>query len=213
MNTADGAVVISEEQRIVFWNRAAEEILGYHGEDITHRFCYHVMHGQDKAAWEICLANCEIAQAALNSKPVPNFDMRVLSRHAGKQWLNVSTFTYRGGMNRDKKVVVHLFRALENQAVEEKVLNQMADLVKRYKKTPVETSRGNKMTTLTALTKREREVLSLLAKNYGTNEIGESLSISINTVRNHIQSIFQKLQVHSRLEAVIFAIKNDLLEI
>jgi DNA-binding CsgD family transcriptional regulator len=213
MDTADGAVVISEEQRIIFWNKAAEEILGYLGDDITHSFCYQIMHGQNKTAWKICRDNCEIAKAALNSKPVPNFDMHVLSGHAGKQWLNVSTFTYRGGNNRDKKVIVHLFRVLKNQVVEEKVLNQIANLVNRYKNIPNETSNGNKMMTLTALSKREREVLSLMAKSYGTNEIGETLSISNNTVRNHVQRIFQKLQVHSRLEAVIFAIKNDLLEI
>lgn len=211
-NAADGAVVISEEQRIIFWNKAAEEILGCPGDEITHSFCYQVMHGQNKTAWEICRDNCEIAKAALNSKPVPNFDMHVLSSHAVKQWLNVSTFTYQGGNNRDKKVVVHLFRVLETSVVEEKVLNQMANLVKRYKNIPNETSMGNKMMTLTALTNREREVLSLMAKSYDTNEIGESLSISINTVRNHVQRIFHKLHVHSRLEAVIFAIKNDLLE-
>jgi two-component system, NarL family, nitrate/nitrite response regulator NarL len=61
------------------------------------------------------------------------------------------------------------------------------------------------------LTPREREVLRLIAAAAGNEEIGRRLAISVNTVRSHIQSIFTKLQVHSRLEAVAFAARNGLL--
>ncbi|MEJ2746212.1 MAG: LuxR C-terminal-related transcriptional regulator, partial [bacterium] len=61
------------------------------------------------------------------------------------------------------------------------------------------------------LTPRELEILELLARGHGTSEISELLAISQNTVRNHIQHILQKLQVHTRLEAVTYAIKNGLI--
>jgi DNA-binding NarL/FixJ family response regulator len=61
------------------------------------------------------------------------------------------------------------------------------------------------------LTAREGEVLERLAEGSSTREISQQLSISINTTRNHIQNILQKLGVHSRLEAVIYAIDHDLL--
>lgn len=55
------------------------------------------------------------------------------------------------------------------------------------------------------LTGREREVLNLVAKGYTYQEIAESLMISINTVRQYIRSIYRKLAVGSRGEAVFEA--------
>jgi DNA-binding NarL/FixJ family response regulator len=55
------------------------------------------------------------------------------------------------------------------------------------------------------LTEREREVLKLIAQGYTNQAIAEHLVISPKTVRNHISSIFSKLQVTSRLEAILLA--------
>lgn len=61
------------------------------------------------------------------------------------------------------------------------------------------------------LTPREREVIRMVAAALRSEEIASRLSISVNTVRSHIQSIFGKLQVHSRLEAAAFAARHGLL--
>jgi two-component system, NarL family, nitrate/nitrite response regulator NarL len=53
-----------------------------------------------------------------------------------------------------------------------------------------------------ALTRRETEILGLLAAGMATPDIARRLSISITTVRNHIQRVMEKLRVHSRLAAV-----------
>lgn len=53
------------------------------------------------------------------------------------------------------------------------------------------------------LTAREQEVLALLAKGYLYKEIADHLSISINTLRNHLRTIYDKLHVHSRTEATV----------
>ena len=55
------------------------------------------------------------------------------------------------------------------------------------------------------LTERERELLSLLAQGYTNAAIAERLVISQKTVRNHITSIFSKLQVADRANAIIRA--------
>ncbi|MFC5908016.1 response regulator transcription factor [Streptacidiphilus monticola] len=52
------------------------------------------------------------------------------------------------------------------------------------------------------LTRRELEVLVLLARGDGTVEIARGLEMTVNTARTHIQSVLDKLGVHSRLEAV-----------
>ena len=53
------------------------------------------------------------------------------------------------------------------------------------------------------LTPREQEVLGLLAKGYLYKEISDNLQISINTLRNHLRAIYEKLHVHSRTEATV----------
>lgn len=52
------------------------------------------------------------------------------------------------------------------------------------------------------LTKREREMLDLLAKGYRYKEIAEQLFISFETVRTHIHNVYEKLHVQSRTEAL-----------
>lgn len=61
------------------------------------------------------------------------------------------------------------------------------------------------------LTKREKQVLECLARGQGNKEISDSLYISIETVKTHIKNIFQKLDVKSRLEAVIAAKEKHLI--
>ena len=62
------------------------------------------------------------------------------------------------------------------------------------------------------LTPREHEVLRALTEGLSTREICERLFIAPNTLRTHVQNIMGKLRVHSKLEAVAFAIRNRLVE-
>lgn len=61
------------------------------------------------------------------------------------------------------------------------------------------------------LTERELSVLSLIAKGYSNSGIAESLCISMNTVKTHIRNIFHKLEVEDRTQAVLKAVKHDIL--
>ena len=63
----------------------------------------------------------------------------------------------------------------------------------------------------TRLSRREREVLGLLADGAGTDTISELLFISRNTVRAHVQRVITKLGAHSKLEAVAIARRRGLL--
>ena len=63
------------------------------------------------------------------------------------------------------------------------------------------------------LTDRELEVLKLVAQGLNNREIAKRLFISENTVKNHVRNILEKLQLHSRMEAVMYAVKEKLLEL
>ena len=53
------------------------------------------------------------------------------------------------------------------------------------------------------LSRREEEILQHLSKGYSSKEIADRLSVSVNTVRTHLQHIYEKLHVRSRTEAVV----------
>jgi DNA-binding NarL/FixJ family response regulator len=57
------------------------------------------------------------------------------------------------------------------------------------------------------LSQREEEILQQLSKGYTTKEIADHLSVSVNTIRTHLQHIYDKLHVRSRTEAVVKFLK------
>ena len=63
------------------------------------------------------------------------------------------------------------------------------------------------------LTDRELEVLKLVAQGMSNREIATDLYISENTVKNHVRNILEKLHLHSRMEAVVYAVREKLLDI
>lgn len=64
-----------------------------------------------------------------------------------------------------------------------------------------------------SLTKRELDVLKLLAVGMFNKEVGKRLEISERTVKNHVSNIFKKLEVTDRTQAAVFAIRNNLVQI
>jgi DNA-binding NarL/FixJ family response regulator len=72
--------------------------------------------------------------------------------------------------------------------------------------------KGDDRRIIEPLTPRELEVLRALTDGLSTPEICERLYIAPNTLRTHVQNIMGKLRVHSKLEAVAFALKNRLVE-
>jgi two-component system NarL family response regulator len=63
------------------------------------------------------------------------------------------------------------------------------------------------------LTGREIEVLQYVARGMTSRQIGRDLFISENTVKNHIRNILDKLGLHSRNEAVLYAIRENLIDL
>ena len=62
------------------------------------------------------------------------------------------------------------------------------------------------------LTARELEVLKLVATGMTNKDVADQLYISENTVKNHVRNILEKLHLHSRMEAVMYAVRQNLLD-
>ena len=85
-----------------------------------------------------------------------------------------------------------------------KLLTEFASMIKRTDdRQQVPTPR---------LTDREMEVLKLVAKGLNNRDIAKQLFISENTVKNHIRNILEKLQMKSRMEAAMYAVRSKLVD-
>src|ERR1700678_2901256 len=87
-----------------------------------------------------------------------------------------------------------------------KLLTEFATLARRNEEEPPRQVPAPK------LTDREMEVLRLVAKGMNNRDIAKELFISENTVKNHVRNILEKLQIHSRMEAVMVAVRQKLIE-
>jgi two-component system NarL family response regulator len=96
-------------------------------------------------------------------------------------------------------------QSLISPSMASKLLNEFTSLAKRAEeRQSVPTPR---------LTDRELEVLKLVAQGMSNREIATELYISENTVKNHVRNILEKLHLHSRMEAVVYAVREKLLDI
>lgn len=87
------------------------------------------------------------------------------------------------------------------------------ELTPMLKKRLDDKSLSSKTTFEYSLTKREIEVLELLAEGLFNKEIAYTLNISEKTVKNHVSNIFKKINVSDRTQAAVYAIKNNIVDI
>jgi DNA-binding NarL/FixJ family response regulator len=97
-------------------------------------------------------------------------------------------------------------QSLISPSMAAKLLTEFANLAKR----PAERTQ---QVSAPKLTEREMQVLRLVARGMNNRDIAKELFISENTVKNHVRNILEKLQLHSRMEAVVYAVREKLLEI
>ena len=102
---------------------------------------------------------------------------------------------------------VHGGQSLISPAMAGKLLTEFATLARRPDEERVQQVPPPK------LTDREMEVLKLVAKGMNNRDIARELFISENTVKNHVRNILEKLQIHSRMEAVMIALRDKLIDI
>ena len=102
---------------------------------------------------------------------------------------------------------VHGGQSLINPSMAAKLLTEFAALAKRDGE-----ERAEQQVPAPKLTDREMQVLKLVAKGMNNRDIAKELFISENTVKNHVRNILEKLQIHSRMEAVMIAVREKLIE-
>ena len=96
-------------------------------------------------------------------------------------------------------------QSLISPSMASKLLSEFAAMIKKNEERP--------QMPVPRLTDRELQVLKLVARGMANKEIAVELFISENTVKNHVRNILEKLQLHSRMEAVVYAVRERILDL
>lgn len=153
---------------------------------------------------------CAVITDALRHGLPPTRDIVTCTKQGHEIWLSVTSIVV-PSVCEAFTVLIHLFRDVTRYHELMQAATGLANLasglsspdVRRLSIVPRPEDSGK-------LTVREREVLALLATGLSTKEIARRLFISPRTAGNHINNILGKLGVHSRLDAVVYAVRNGL---
>lgn len=175
-------VVVDSEHHIVFWNRGAERLFGRPATCVLGRRCHEILAGRDVFGNRFCYAGCAPGVMLRRGETVQGFEMQVDGNGRGPTTVRVTSVTIDDD-DSSAPVVVHTF---EDAGIPRQAMPRRPP----------------------PLTRREREILSLMASGLQNKEVAEKLGVSHATVRNHVHNILDKLGLHSKLEAVALAFRS-----
>ena len=204
-STADGMAAVAPGGQILTWNEGAAALLGYSAEEVVGKRCYDVFEWLDRCGNAVCSDHCPDCRPFGGDELVKTRDVIARSKSGKALWLSVSTLVPPPELRHEYRLV-HLFREIGLPPELERLV---AERLQPEDGASAEiTGDAERIAALGRLTRREREVLQLLADGADTKEIAERLTVSLTTVRNHVQNILAKLGVHSRVEAVVLFVRQ-----
>jgi DNA-binding CsgD family transcriptional regulator len=206
------AFATDSRERIVFWNDGAAALLGRRADEVMGRHCYEVLGGRDLFGNRFCYANCPLAAMTRMGEAPHPFEVRVpgRDRDQGSSILHV-TIVRLPGPRPDLFTLAHIIHGVDEEGRLARTLARLgpraAGAVPATAGEGVAAATGDTVPGA-ALTAREREILGWMAAGLQNKDIAQRLDISLATVRNHIHNTLEKLDVHSKLEAVSMAYRN-----
>jgi DNA-binding CsgD family transcriptional regulator len=158
------------------WNPECERLTGVTAEEAENRPCWEVIAGRDADGGIVCHPGCSIARLAQQGWPVRCTDLHMRTSFGTKR-ITISTIVLRDD---SQTTVLHPLRETSAESATTAAPDERAP----------------------CLTRRQREILHLLAEGVRVRQIAARLTLSETTVRNHVRAILRELGAHSQLEAV-----------
>lgn len=202
----DAVFVTDRLNRIVFWNVSAERLFGYSAGEALGLSCASTLLGCDGFGNRYCSDSCPITQMATRGESVRNFELRFAAKDGHDLQTEVSVL-HVPAPTPERFFLVHVVQTASRRPETPSGNDGNGNAPPRPTLVSVRESDDARARKLTS---REVEVLALLAAGNPTAEIASRLHISNLTARNHIQNILDKLEVHSKTEAVAFAFQKHL---
>ena len=203
-DSPEGICVIDRSMRVVVWNRTAAEITGYGASEVLGRPCR--IEGNDLKIESTSQAEGLIVREAQKGGQPLACALRVKKKSADGTWLSLPT-TVIPLRHKELAFLIHIVRSLPYPMG--LLYHHIDSLISQHFNHQSKAgSAGNHEPPLPALTRREQEILRLLACGKTAKPIATEMSLSVATVRTHIQSILRKLKVHSCLEAAVWLLSR-----
>ncbi len=214
LKSADGVFCVDSDQRISHWSDSASQILGYAAAEVSGRPCYDVIGGRDAQDFGFCRRNCPVVTNARRGRTTADYDVLVRDREGADRWINMSVLLLKTQRRRSPQVL-HLFRDVTErrrvEALARRALDALREMAPSGPAGEEPAGEERPHAPLPSLSRRESQVLRLLAAGVGTQQMAENLGISPITARNHVTRLIAKLGVRNRLEAVLYASRNRLI--
>lgn len=200
-----GAYAVSVEQEIVFWNRTTERVLGFSSREVLGQRCREIASRTGtRGLTPECVDGCPSIRYLRSGLIPPPAHLSLLCSSGSYKRVSTTPMVIPGMLN-GGPVLFHLFDdagELEDDRRSESPARLEAEVHKCHA-LPQE-SQSTQLTDDTShLSRRELEVLQLVAEGWETSPMAGRLGISLHTVRNHIRNLRHKLGASSKLEAVV----------
>ena len=210
--SGEAVFAVDSADRIILWNKACERLLSRPARGAIGKYCWEVLCGRDVHGNLYCHRNCAVAWQARERKddPVRTFELATKTGEGKRKKIRTSLFSV-ASYHPALRTLVHVLRDANNgngngKAAAEAPPPSAPEKAASEPLSPVTLAGGDTV----ALTEREKEILRSLAEGLGTNAIAKKYSIASVTVRNHVQSILHKLDVHTKVAAVVLAYRHGL---
>jgi len=209
-HTADSVYTVTEDGEICSWNAAAESLFGYPASEVVGRNIDDVFQARDALGTDALAGGFEAATRHWDGKSggIPNFDLDVRTSNGSRIWVNVSTIVvdnHRTG----RRLFVRILHDITHRKRKEDLLRRMVDAAREVVALTEEPSAE---APVESLSHQELRILRLFAEGSNPATIARKLSISAQTLRNHLHHINRKLRTHNRLEAVTHAQRRGLID-
>jgi PAS domain S-box-containing protein len=196
------AFAMDRNEKIIYWNAGAERLLGWTADEVIGKACFSVLAGRDPFGNLYCMRDCSIVRTAVEGATVEPFFMEVARRRGGTQRVKVRVVSLPAG-GRAVSCLMHLVERGDPAELE-----RLVSAIRTAVQPTSDAGKADPVLSISPLTTREREIVVLLSNGYAALNIAAKLNLSHATVRNHIQNILRKLEVHSQVEAIAVAFRR-----
>lgn len=175
--------------RVTWLNRRAESLIGSDAADCVGRPCHEVIRGASAEGVPFCRPGCDVRRRAEAGREIEPAVVRLPAGDGRGRWILILHIALTAS-DGSQPCLVHCACDVDRAHRTEEYLSRVA-----ARSTRASYPRA-------ALSRREREILELLAGDNDPQRIAARLHVSYTTIRNHVQHILEKLEVHSTQEAV-----------